>query len=317
MSSANPDLLSAIRDWLEPRHEVPRGASWERLPGGRVNHLWRVRGQGRDRVVKLYCRNGESPLFPNDPRAELAVMQALAGKQLAPESGRLFTTPVGQCLMYGHVAGELWSEGAAAVAKLLANVHDAPPPAALRQAPVGAEALLAQGVAILAGCSGPRRKLLASLMPEAREGPAGRLTLIHGDPVAGNMVASPDGLRLIDWQCPAIGDPAEDLAIFLSPAMQSLYLGRRLSAVEEAEFLAAYPDDRVVARLHHLRAIFHWRMAAHCLWRATRGDADYADALELELDALRECHRSRCRSPEASRPRPSTSADPGGVRAGG
>ena len=99
----------------------------------------------------------------------------------------------------------------------------------------------------------------------------------------GNIIATPNGPVLIDWQCPARGDPAEDLATFLSPAMHWLYRGKLPDEAERAQFLDAYPDPVVVDRYLRLAPLFRWRMAAHCLWKAERGAADYATALKLEL----------------------------------
>jgi aminoglycoside phosphotransferase (APT) family kinase protein len=53
---------------------------------------------------------------------------------------------------------------------------------------------------------------------------------------------------LIDWQCPAVGDPCEDIAIFLSPAMQLAYRGTVLSRAEEQVFLTAYSDASTLKR---------------------------------------------------------------------
>ena len=93
-------------------------------------------------------------------------------------------------------------------------------------------------------------------------------------------------LTLIDWQCPRLGDPAEDLALFLSPAMQLLYRGAPLGLAEQDAFLAAYPDPQVTARLRALLPWFHWRMAAYCLWKAERGGAEDREAMALEIAAL-------------------------------
>jgi thiamine kinase-like enzyme len=107
--------------------------------------------------------------------------------------------------------------------------------------------------------------------------------LIHADAVAGNLIDGPGGVTLIDWQCPASGDPTEDLATFLSPAMQWLYRGRVLSPQETEAFLAAYPDPAVTDRYLRLQPLYRWRMAAHCLWKADRGAPDYEKALAAEL----------------------------------
>lgn len=266
---------------------VERDARWQRLPGGRINSVWRVSGKS-DRVVKLYSDRGDSPLFPNDSAAEVAMLTHLAGRGVAPENASRVVTTLGPCLIYDHVPGQRWQGGPETVARLLFQVHRLTPPAALR---VAAQDPVAQGRAILRACG-------ASL--ELPPPPPMRLTftprLIHTDPVPGNLIVDGVRIRLIDWQCPALGDPAEDLATFLSPGMQYLYRGAPLRPEEEQAFIAAYPDREAIDRLHLLRPHFHWRMAAHCEWKARQGAPDYACAAALERAAFkassREIHRS-------------------------
>jgi aminoglycoside phosphotransferase (APT) family kinase protein len=117
--------------------------------------------------------------------------------------------------------------------------------------------------------------------PDPGVPPPARPRLVHGDAVPGNLIATPAGAVVaIDWQCPAAGDPADDLSLFLSPAMQRLYRGAPLSAGERARFLAAYPDRTTVERFLALEPLLAWRIAAHCRWRARRGEADYARVAE-------------------------------------
>ncbi len=104
--------------------------------------------------------------------------------------------------------------------------------------------------------------------------------------MAGNILVAGKSLTLIDWQCPAIGDPCEDIALFLSPAMQHLYRGSPLSPGEEVEFLGAYAQPATVSRYQALRPWYGWRMAAYCLWRVENGSTDYEEALQLELGIL-------------------------------
>ena len=99
------------------------------------------------------------------------------------------------------------------------------------------------------------------------------------------MIEQNGTVTLIDWQCPGLGDPVDDLAAFLSPAMQYLYGGHRLTHEERSEFLAAFPQD-LVTRYRLLAPALHWRIAAHCLWRAERGANDYRTALARELESL-------------------------------
>lgn len=248
-----------------------RARSWRAMPGGRVNRLWRA---GRV-VVKCHAPDGASPLFPNDAGAEARALRLLAPLGLAPE---LRATGDGW-IAYAHVPGRTWRRDPAPVAVALARVH-ALPGEGFRDLASGSAALLAQGAAIAARCRGA----LPPPPPDPGVPPHRGPRLIHGDPVAGNLIVTRDRTILpIDWQCPAHGDPAEDLAIFLSPAMQHIYRGRPLSADETAAFLAAYPCADTVARLRALWPVFRWRMAAHCLWKAERGAPGYALAMALEL----------------------------------
>ena len=249
---------------------------WVPLRGGRVNQVWQV----GDRVVKLYDPAATSPLFPNDAAAEMAALRAFAPAGFCP--ALLASGP--NWIAYRHIAGPTWTQGVKAVAAMLGHLHTQPLPQQplFRRLPSGASGILAQGRLILAACRGTLPDPGMVDLPETPD-----LSVIHGDAVPGNIIMSAKGPVLIDWQCPAIGDPAEDLAAFLSPAMQVLYRGAVLTQDKGAAFLAAYPDPATVARYRALAPLFHWRMAAHCLWKAERGDVDYAQALRLELAALK------------------------------
>ena len=139
---------------------------------------------------------------------------------------------------------------------------------------------------ILSLCHSDERVRLKNLRPSDTVPPTQATCLIHGDPVAGNILVNGPSLVLIDWQCPAFGDPAEDLALFLSPAMMQVYRGVPLDPNETRAFLAAYPDQQTTARYEALRPWFAWRMAAYCLWRAENGSAEYFHGLSLERDLL-------------------------------
>lgn len=265
-----PEHLRASVSTALPLRDQP----WEALSGGRVNRLWRV----GDTVVKLFQPNGESPLFPNDRQAETLALEALAGMGLAP----ILTAQGPDWVAYRYVPGAIWRKDPRLVARTLTALHqranlNLP---AFRKGANGSAALLAQAKAIAALCNA---KLPHP--PQDPSMPPGPACLIHGDAVPGNMIEAEDRLTLIDWQCPALGDATEDLATFLSPAMQWLYRGRVLDAADTASFLDACPRP-TADRYRHLAPLYHWRMAAHCLWKAEQGDADYATALTLELAAL-------------------------------
>ena len=248
---------------------------WCSLSGGRTNRLWRVGNV----VVKQFDIQVQSLLFPNDPIAETRALLHLAQHNLAPT---LYAAGP-NWLAYHFVEGQSWSQNSELVAQHLGRLHKISAPETMfRAAPSGSAAVFEMAQRLFALCSGP------ILPPPKFTRVLGLKTpnLIHADVVAGNIIVGPEGLRFIDWQCPALGDPAEDLAMFLSPAMQMLYRGQTLSAEDCSQFLAAYPDQLVVARLQDLKLLFHYRMAAYCLWRAQNGLKDYQKGYELEKEAL-------------------------------
>jgi len=264
-------------------HLVARGLAMinpVRLAGGRSNCVWRA----SDTVVKIYRKEANNPLFANDSQRERASLIALAGTGMVPHFIDAGTFEGRQWLAYTHITGTVWQSGPAHVAQLLGRLHDQPSYSGLPLGCNGSAELSAQTLAILALCND--KVLLQDLAPEGQVPGTATPMLIHGDPVPGNLLEHDGTLTLIDWQCPQLGDPAEDLALFLSPAMQLLYRGSPLSQQEEAIFIAAYPDRHVVTRLQALKPWFHWRMAAYCLWKAEQGGSNDRDAMELELAAL-------------------------------
>lgn len=246
------------------------GEPWHPLSGGRTNRLWRL----GEVVIKAYNPAATSPLFPNDAKAEARALGAFGRSGVAPRLAAAGTDWVA----YRFVQGQAWRTGTEGVAALLHRLHTSAP-VEFRPLASGSAAVLAQAHRILAECRGR----IGPPPPAPEVPPAPVAQPLHGDAVPGNIIDGPLGLTLIDWQCPALGDPAEDLGLFLSPAMQFLYRGRILAPQERTAFLAAYPDREAVARCLALEPLFRWRMAAHCLWKAERGAADYAPAMTLEL----------------------------------
>ena len=277
-----PDVTSAlIRAGLDGA-----GAVWTPLRGGRTNRVWRMQTPTRRVVVKLYRDDGATPLFPNDAGAEAAALRALAGHALAPGLLADLDTESGRVLICDYLEGASAPDAPAAVGALLRRLHDIPAPTGLRCLAPGDTAILNAGDRMLRGLAGDDAGRLRALRPGSIA--PGQVTprFLHGDPVPANVMATAKGLRLIDWQCPAWGDPVEDLAIFLSPAMQKLYGGGLLGRDRACAFLAGYGHSARVHRYRDLAKAFHWRMAAYCLWKAARGDAEYAAAFGLEVAML-------------------------------
>jgi len=273
----------------------PPGASWQALTGGRTNALWRVSGGERALVVKLYRAAAETPLFANDPDAEKASLAALAGTGLAPDLVAAAISPAGRSLVYRHVDGHPWTveDDPEPVATALARLHAQPAPAALPRLPLGPARLRAKAcdIAESLGAEGGR---LAALMPGSDPAsPPAQRAFLHGDATAANTLATSSGPVFIDWQCPACGDPADDLALFLSPAMQIVSGNPALTPAQVAQFLASYAETaqdggETVARYRAFAPLYHARMAAYALWRAARGDAAYRPAAAAEIARLTE-----------------------------
>lgn len=256
---------------------------WRPLSGGRTNFTWHVSGGTcpSDLVVKLYQGPALNPLFPNDPQAEARLLRFLANKPFTPRLLVSLKCEAGWCNVYSHVPGVSWQEDAGAVGKLVGEVHDTLPALNLRRSPNGSAELAKQIRSIQARCEAG--VALAQQEPAEIVAPCTELVLLHGDVVPGNLIRNQQGLHLIDWQCPAIGDPCEDIAIFLSPAMQHLYRGSPLRIEEEQDFFAAYDRPEIRQRYYNLKPWYHQRMAAYCQWQSENGRPDYAAARDLEL----------------------------------
>ena len=274
---------------------VPISARWQALRGGRTNALWVVACAKASLVVKLYAPEAATPLFANEPGSEAQVLNALAGSGLAPNCVFHGNTRAGPVLVYDHQSGSPWRRDPAAAAVILRMLHRLPVPSdlqCLNRAPDGFQALKDQTRAILAQIPAHERLALLSIEPDITVPPNDYKRLLHGDPVPDNIVwrgdAGARSLTRIDWQCPALGDPILDLALFLSPAMQIVTRGAPLSETERQQFLTAYEDAQAVSRLTAMQPVFHWRMAAYCLWKLTRTtpDQSYKAAMEAEISAL-------------------------------
>lgn len=253
---------------------------WQRLSGGRTNALWTYKGPGGRLVCKCFCGQGTA-LFDNDAHREAQALRHLEGTGLAP---RLIATAnaLPPSLLYAFVEGATWAGDLEKAAGGLRRVHGTLPPN-IPKVDHSPSALLASAAAMHANLSTPPQHSPPTLSDVAPYEPA----FLHGDPVPSNMIDTADGLMFIDWQCPCIGDPVTDLAVFLSPAMQTLYGGRDLTAEDHEAFLDAYNSKDIAQRYLILAPLLHWRIALHCLLRAESGASDYANAAALEFAFLK------------------------------
>jgi aminoglycoside phosphotransferase (APT) family kinase protein len=268
-----------------------------RLGGGWWNDVWRLRSAGRDWVVKLFVDEGASTLFPMLPDDEARVLEVLRGRRIAPEPVAYVPRAEGRraLLVYEFHPGGPWLRGVAAVADLMRRQH-ALAPDGLRTVPVAPDAIVDEGDVLLDDVADTdavaalraHRPRPAALRPRP-------LALLHTDAGPANLITGGDGIRLIDWQCPALGDAAEDLFSFSAPAFQLLSDRPPLTPGQRRRFLRAYGDTPVLRRLEELWPALSYRMAAYCCRRAIEladthpaGSARYRRALALTLDEIGE-----------------------------
>ena len=256
-----------------------------RLAGGLWNDVLCAQLPDRVLIIKHYPSGGQASLFPNLPEAEVAALNRLAGFAVAPDPVGFW--PKSRILVYAHVPGDPWRDDLAGLAALLQR-KEAVSPDGFRAVPLTAAEVLAQGDALLAACKpAPRAGALAALRPAPRQVRAPRrLSLVHTDVGAGNLIGQGVALRLIDWQCPAAGDLAEDVFSALSPGLLTLSGHPGLPDTARQRLLDALAMPDLQTRLEALEPAYGWRLAAYFLRRAqTVPDAAVRARYDLALAA--------------------------------
>ena len=278
----------ALRHALDRAGLIPAAARWSALCGGRSSRVYRVATRSRVLVCKLTRPDRAGALFPLDPDAEARTLAAMSRVGLAPRPVARFRFGRDEGLICHHVEGTPLAALDPALAPLLARLHAHPPGSIrnLRHRPALVPALVERGRRHLAA-AGWDDAPLARDAAAALAAPAVAPRLVHGDPVPGNVLAGPGGLRLIDWQCAHLGDPVRDVALALSPAMHLAYGSAPPGPGLVDAFRAAYGDPALLDRLDRLAVAFHLQVIGHCLWRLDRGEATYKAALAAEAAALR------------------------------
>lgn len=258
-----------------------------RLKGGYLNQILLVTTGAERMILKQFLPAATGTLFPNLPDDEARALQVLGVLDVSPRL--LGYWPEARLMAYAYVEGGPWETGVQDVARLL-TLKEAADPNGFRPVPLDPAAILAEGDALFARCQaspGAERP-----DPVVVAAPA-RLSLIHTDLGANNLIGSGKGLRIIDWQCPAMGDLAEDIYSFLSPGFHILNEHPVLTPDEVAAFWAAMNRPDMQARHASLRPHFAWRMAGYCLWRSeTRPEPEvrerYHRAWIAELQHMRQ-----------------------------
>ena len=225
------------------------------LKGGYLNEVIMVQTGAKKLVLKRFAPETTGTLFPNRPEDEARALKRLEGLEVAPRLLGFWADS--SMMIYDYVEGSPWQSGTADVARLLLR-KEAADPDGFRQVPMCPADIMAEGDALFARCQAlpPPRPALRDLAPPAR------LSLIHTDLGPGNLIGHGAGLRIIDWQCPAAGDLAEDIYSFLSPAFQILSEHAVLTPSEQDAFWQALARPDLKARYLALRPFYAWRMAA-------------------------------------------------------
>jgi thiamine kinase-like enzyme len=250
-----------------------------RLRGGMTNKVYLLEQGGTRLTVKMYEENTKikNPLYSNLPTVEARTLDYLAGSDMTPcVLDSWLEKPIGgkgstAILVYEYLEGEVWQSDTAAVAELLSILHNptvTPPPSWLRQLPLSAHEVCLHADKILQHVSSFDAESLQQLRPNSpNKLPVVSKSFIHGDCWAGNFVQSNKSLKLIDWQCPGMGDAVEDISNFLSPGMMSFCRDKPLSDEERQAFFQAYSNEAVIERYHRDAVSWHWRLACYYLYR--------------------------------------------------
>jgi aminoglycoside phosphotransferase (APT) family kinase protein len=286
------------------------------LTGGFWNQVYRLQVGEKRMVIKQFFKGVTNPMFPVMPDTEAAALSYLQGSACAPEPiAYLSQTPAGDILLYGYVAGLPWQfdpqnaeKCTKDVADLLARVHRTPIDAnaenSFRLLPQSPKELYAHSLTMLGECEETVRGSLEHLKQQLADCPLTvpcEPVLVHTDCGPGNIIVGDAGPCLIDWQCPGLGDPLQDVFTFASPAMQILYHCQPLADGVIQHFFQSYFQaqsagldvDAMKARLPLVQVYHHFRFAAYCAYRITHLQASqpavaalYSQALSAELDYL-------------------------------
>jgi len=259
------------------------------LDGGITNRNFRARLGGSDVVVRLPGKDTE--LLGIDRQAEAESNRCAARAGVAPEVAALLDDP--PCLVTCFVEGETMSPEAlrepaplAQVAAALRAVHGCEPVSAtfsaFRIVEDYAAKTKARGGEVPAAYerSHPTAvKIEAALRWRPHES-----VLCHNDLLAANFIASPDGLRIVDWEYSGMGDRYFDLGNFA--------VNNELGDEQEEAFLDAYLGEPAsagqIAALRLMRFMSDFREAMWGVLQGTLSDLefDFAEYAEKHFDRL-------------------------------
>jgi thiamine kinase len=273
-----------LQNYLVMRGVMSNQTIWHAQTGGRTNLVWRLVGE-KDLICKLYVETKTNPLFNNTPDAEYACLLLLNGSGIAPKPYKYLKTPFGQVLVYNYIKGQTWSHDVDSVSELLNRIRKHQHPKGLRILSALPSDIKQTGLEIINKLNSYHKDKVIKICPDVLISDI-EPVLLHTDVVPGNLIFGDKGLRLIDWQCPAIGDPIVDIMMFLSPGMHEIYGPGKLSMKDYETFLMNL-TPKLRSRYNIIGPLYHWRLAAYCFWKAEQGFIEYENAALAEIDLLK------------------------------
>ena len=277
-------IKSQLQNYLVMQGVISNQTVWYAQTGGRTNKVWRLVGK-EDLICKLYLETKNNPLFKNIPNAEYKCLLLLNGSGIAPKPYKFLKTPFGEVLLYNFIKGEIWSQDVETVSELLTRIRKHKCPNGLRTLSNLPSDIKQTGFEIINRLNDYHKNQLMNICPEVSISDI-EPVLLHTDVVPGNLILGEKGLRLIDWQCPAIGDPIVDIMMFLSPGMHEIYGTGKLSMKDYQAFLMNL-TPKLRSRYNIIGPLYHWRLAAYCFWKAEQGLIEYENAGLAEIDLLK------------------------------
>jgi thiamine kinase len=280
----NNKIKNQLQNYLIMQGVMSDQTVWHAQTGGRTNKVWRIIGE-EDLICKLYLETKTNPLFNNIPKAEYECLLLLNGSGIAPKPYKYLKTPFGEVLLYDYIKGQTWSHGVGTVSELLARIRKHKYPKRLRILSNMPTDIKQTGLAIINKLNSYHKSKLIKICPDVSISDI-EPVLLHTDVVPGNLILGDEGLRLIDWQCPAVGDPIVDIMMFLSPGMHEIYGSGKLSMKDHEVFLMSL-TSKLRNRYNIIGPLYHWRLAAYCFWKAEQGFIEYENAALAEIDLLK------------------------------
>jgi thiamine kinase-like enzyme len=277
-------IYSQLQNYLIKQGVISNKNIWHIQTGGRTNKVWRLKGE-KDLICKLYLETKTNPLFNNNPDAEYACLLLLHGSDISPKPYKFLKTPFGEVLLYNYIKGHTWSHDVENVSELLNRIRKHKYPKGLRLLSNLSSDIKQTGFEIINRLNDYHKNELMNICPDVSISDI-EPVLLHTDVVPGNLILGKQGLRLIDWQCPAIGDPIVDIMMFLSPSMHEIYGSGKLSMKDHEVFLMNLTSD-LRNRYNKIGSLYHWRLAAYCFWKAEQGFIEYESAAMAEIDLLK------------------------------